>query len=87
MKAVKAHVTGNKDNIYIDPCTNTAFIDPTKAVNADKLQLDGVNHICIEVYADNSFKVILHFVLSKIAFADCASAKPLSAPKSIYSAQ
>lgn len=31
MKAVKAHVTGNKDNIYIDPCTNTAFIDPTKA--------------------------------------------------------
>jgi len=57
MKAVRAHVTGNRDNIYIDPCTNTAFIDPTKAVNAEQLQLDGVNHVCIEVYADNSFKV------------------------------
>lgn len=34
MKAVQAHVTGNKENIYIDPCTNTAFIDPTKASEA-----------------------------------------------------
>ena len=57
MKAVRAHVTGNRDNIYIDPCTNTAFIDPTKAVNADQLQLDGVNHVCIDRYADGSFKV------------------------------
>ena len=57
MKAVRANVTGNRDSIYIDPCTNTAFIDPTKAVNAEQLQLDGVRQVCIDVYADGSFKV------------------------------
>lgn len=54
---VTASVTGYRDAFYIDPCTNNAYVNPRKAVNADVLQLDGVNHVCIEVYADYSFKV------------------------------
>ena len=54
---VTASVTGNRDAFYINPCTCNAFVNPRKALNADVLQLDGVNHVCIEAYADGSFKV------------------------------
>ena len=42
-----ATIIGNKANIYIDPITNNAFIDPQDTTNHEKIDFTGVNHLVI----------------------------------------
>lgn len=54
---VSASVTGCTEGIYINPCNNETHIDPRKATNAEKVNLDGVNHVCIDRAADGNFYI------------------------------
>ena len=52
-----ARITGNKENIYIDPCTATAFIDMRNALNYKDIDIKGVNNICIHRYENGNFYI------------------------------
>ena len=54
---VTASVTGCTEAFYIDPRTCHAYIDPSKALNADRVNLDGVNHVCIDADASGNFVI------------------------------
>ena len=53
------HVTliGDKKDIYINPVNCNAFVDYTKSVNYDAVNLDGVNNLAV-VRRDNQMKII-----------------------------
>lgn len=52
-----ARINGNRENIYIDTCTNQAFIDARKALNFSTIDLTGVNNICIHRFNDDTFYI------------------------------
>lgn len=53
------HVTliGDKKDIYINQVNCNAFVDYTKAVNYDAVNLDGVNNLAV-VRRNNQIKII-----------------------------
>lgn len=52
-----AAVTGNKDNLYINPCNCNAYIDARQATNFKAIDFKGVNHIGIHRNDDQSFYI------------------------------
>lgn len=50
-------VIGNKDGLYISPCTCYAYIDITEAENYSQLNTEGMNGGVIYRYPDGKFYV------------------------------
>ena len=43
-----ATIIGNRTGIYIDPCTNQAYITPESCTNYNTVNMEGVNHLVIK---------------------------------------
>lgn len=55
---MNATITGNRKGIYIDPCTNHAYITPEICSNYKAVNMEGVNHLIVERDAAGNMKII-----------------------------